>query len=85
MKNIKYFQYKNTDEFKKFLDAYEYRLWDVVGFSYAGKEQYHGNILKEYCIHFKDGEYEYFKIVYFKSFNERNQCRLGFNGDKVLS
>ena len=85
MKNIKYFQYKNTYEFKKFLDAYEYRLWDVVGFSYAGKEQYRGNILKEYCIHFKDGEYEYFKIVYFKSFNERNQSRLGFNGDKLLS
>ena len=84
MKNIKYFQYKNTYEFKKFLDAYEYRLWDVVGFSYAGKEQYRGNILKEYCIHFKDGEYEYFKIVYFKSFNERNQSRLGFNGDKLL-
>ena len=85
MKNIKFFIYKNTYEFKKFLDAYDYRLWDVVGFSYAGKEQYHGNILKEYCIHFKDGEYEYFKIVYFKSFNELNQSRLGFNGDKLLS
>ena len=85
MKNIKYFKYKDTYEFKKFLDAYDYRLWDVVGFSYAGKEQYHGNILKEYCIHFKDGEYEYFKIVYFKSFNERNQSRLGFKGDKLLS
>ena len=84
MKSIKYFQYKNTYEYEKFLNVYGYKLSDVKGFSYAGKKQYRGNILKEYCIHFKDGKYEYFKIVYFSSFNESSQSRLGFNGDKLL-
>ena len=84
MKNIKFFIYKNTYEFKKFLDAYGYRLWGVKGFSYAGKKQYRYNVLKLYRITFNDGEYEYFKIVYFKSFNELNQSRLGFKGDKLL-
>ena len=84
MKNIKYFKYKDTYEFKKFLDAYGYRLWGVKGFSYAGKKQYRYNVLKLYRITFNDGEYEYFKIVYFKSFNELNQSRLGFKGDKLL-
>ena len=85
MKNIKFFKYKDTYEFKKFLDAYGYRLWGVKGFSYAGKKQYRYNVLKLYRITFNDGEYEYFKIVYFKSFNELNQSRLGFKGDKLLS
>ena len=84
MKNIKYFKYKDTYEFKKFLDAYGYRLWGVKGFSYAGKKQYRYNVLKLYRITFNDGEYEYFKIVYFKSFNECKQSRLGFNGNKML-
>ena len=84
MKNIKYFEYKNTFEFGRFLSSYGYSLDDVKGFSFAGKEQYHGNILKEYYIHFNDGEKEYFRVVYFKSFNEINQSRLGFNGNKLL-
>ena len=84
MKSIKYFKYKNTYEFEKFLDAYDYRLENVIGFSYVGRKQYNCNILKEYFIYFDDGEYEYFKIAYFKSFNEMNQCRLGFNGDRLL-
>ena len=84
MKNIKYFKYKDTYEFGKFLDSYGYRLWEVKGFSYAGKKQYRYNVLKLYRITFNDGEYEYFKIVYFKSFNELNQSRLGFKGDKLL-
>ena len=85
MKSIKYFQYKNTYEFEKFLSAYGYAIGDVKGFSFAGQRQYRGNILKLYNVRFNDGEYEYFKVVYFKSFNEYHQCRLGFNGDKLLT
>ena len=84
MKNIKFFKYINTREFERFLSAYCYHLEDVKGFSFVSTKQYHGNILKEYFIHFKDGEKEYFKEVYFKSFNEYHQCRLGFRGDKLL-
>ena len=84
MKSIKLFEYKNTYEFERFLSAYDYRLENVKGSESIGKKQYHGNILKEYFIHFNDGEKEYFKIVYFKSFNEFHQSRLGFNGDKLL-
>ena len=84
MKNIKFFKYKNTYEFERFLNAYCYHLEDVKGFSVADQKQYHGNILKLYSIHFNDGEYEYFKEVSFKSFNELHQSRLGFNGDKLL-
>ena len=84
MKNIKCFQYRNMREFERFLDSYDYWIEDVIGFSYIGQKQYNGNILKEYFIYFKDGEKEYFRIVYFKSFNEYHQSRLGFNGDKLL-
>ena len=84
MKSIKYFKYLNTKQFDAFLNAYGYILDDVKGFSFDEQKQYRGNILKEYCIHFKDGEYEYFKVVYFKSFNEYRQSCLGFNGDKLL-
>ena len=84
MKSIKLFKYKDTCEFMGFVGAYDYKLNDVVGFSYAGKKQYHGNILKEYFIHFKDGEKEYFRIAIFKNFNEYHQSRLGFKGDKLL-
>ena len=84
MKNIKWFQYKNTREFERFLNAYRYILSDVDGFSYIGKKHYHGNILKVYSIWFKDCSERYFTIVYFKSFNEYRQARLGFNGDKLL-
>ena len=85
MKSIKYFEYKNMLEFEKFLSSYCYKLEDVKGFSYAGQKQCRYNVLKLYRITFNDGEYEYFKVVYFNSFNELHQCRLGFNGDKLLS
>ena len=84
MKNIKYFKYKNTYEYEKFLNAYGYRPEDVKGFSFAGKEQRNGNVLTEYSIWFNDDEREYFKVVYFSSFNEYHQCRLGFRGEKLL-
>ena len=84
MKNIKYFKYINTKQFSVFLKEYGYTLDDVKGFSFSDKKQYHNNILKTYNIYFKDGEYEYFKVVYFKSFNEYHQCGLGFNGEKLL-
>ena len=84
MKNIKYFEYKNTFNFMGFVCAYGYKLEDVKGFKFGWKKQYRGNILKVYQIYFNDGEYEYFKVVYFSSFNEYHQCRLGFKGDKLL-
>ena len=84
MKSIKYFKYLDTKQFNAFLNAYGYKLDDVKGFSFDGKKQYHCNVLKIYCIHFIDGEREYFKVVYFKSFNEYRQSCLGFNGGKLL-
>ena len=84
MKNIKYFKYVNTKQFNVFLSAYGYKLENVKGFSYVGKKQYNGNVLKLYFIHFNDGEKEYFNVVYFKSFNEYRQSRLGFNGERLL-
>ena len=84
MKSIKYFEYKNTYEFERFLNAYDYRVENITGFKFGWKEQYHGNILKAYMVYFDDGEYELFRIVYFKSFNEYHQSRLGFNGNKLL-
>ena len=84
MKNIKYFKYVNKEKFNIFLNAYGYKLDDVVGFSLAEKRQCRGNILKIYNIHFNDGEYEYFKVVTFRSFNEYYQSKLGFNGNKLL-
>ena len=84
MKSIKLFKYVNKEKFNIFLSAYGYKLDDVVGFSLAEKRQYHGNILKIYNIRFNDGEYEYFKVVTFRSFNEYRQSALGFNGNKLL-
>lgn len=84
MKNIKYFKYVNKDKFNAFLSAYGYKLSDVKGFSFDGQKQYRGNILKIYIIHFNDGEYEYFKVVIFESFNEYYQSKYGFNGNKLL-
>ena len=85
MKSIKCFKYKDTNAFKRFLSAYGYKLDNVVGFSYVGKKQYNGNILKIHFIHFDDGEKEYFKEVCFKSFNEYNQSRFNFSCIKLSS
>ena len=84
MVNIKRFKYWYTYEFQKFLESYGYTIDDVKGFSVAYKRCYHGNILKVYSIHFNNDEFEYFKVVYFKSFHEYHQSRLGFNGNKLL-
>ena len=83
MKSIKCFKYKDTNAFKRFLSAYGYKLNNVTGFSFVGKKQYHGNILKIYFIHFNDDEKEYFKVVCFKNFNEYNQARLNFSYMKL--
>ena len=85
MKNIKYFKYKNTYSFEKFLKEYGYSISDAVGFSVNYKWCYHGNILKEYAIGLSDHNHIYFRVVYFKSLNEYDQSRLGFNGDRLLS
>ena len=84
MKDIKYFEYKNKNKFLDFLVAYGYKLENVKGFSFIGQKQYRGNVLKLYFIYFDDGEKEYFKVVYFRSFNEYYQSKLGFNGNKLL-
>ena len=84
MKNIKYFRYFNTKYFNMFLEACDYKLEDVIGFSFYGQKQYNNNISKWYNIYFKDGEEVYFKEVIFKDFNEYHQSRLGFRGDKLL-
>ena len=84
MKNIKWFKYKKTHNFEKFLNDYGYILDDVEGFSFDGTKRYNGNILKVYSIWFKDYNVEYFTVVSFKSFNECSRCRLGLNGDKLM-
>ena len=83
MKNIKFFNYKDTTKFEKFLSEYGYQLDDVRGFKFIDKKQYCGNILKIYFICLNDGEEVYFKVVDFKDFNEYRQTRLGFNDDKL--
>ena len=85
MKNIKLFKFKDTAKFEEFLSSYSYKLEDVVGFSLVERKQYNNNILTEYCIHFKDDEHEYFRVVCFKSFNEYHQARLGFSCNKLIS
>ena len=84
MKNIKYFKYWYTYDFQKYLDEYGYTLDDVKGFSVSSIKRYNGNILKTYIVYVYDGESVYLSVVYFKSFNEYNQSRLGFNGNKLL-
>ena len=83
MKNIKFFKYKDEEKFEDFLSSYDRKLEDVKGFSFAGKKQYRYNVLKLYRITFNDGEYEYFKVAIFSSFNEYHQARLGFSGNKL--
>ena len=83
MKDIKYFKYRDTSNFIAFVGSYDYKLEDVQGFSFDEQKQCCGNILKWYKIHFNNDEYEYFKVVIFKSFNEYHQSRLGFKGAKL--
>ena len=85
MKNIKLFKYKDTSEFIAFVDSYDYKLDDVVGFSFDEQKQLCGNVLKWYKIYFNDGEYEYFKVVIFESFHEYKQALLGFSCNKLIS
>ena len=84
MKSIKLFKYWYSYELDRCLKDYGYTVEDVVGFSVSSVKRYHGNILKTYIIYFKDGENVYFIVVYFKSFNECNQSRLGLSGNKLL-
>ena len=84
MKNIKYFKYINTYNFEKFLNRYGYTISDAIGFNLSYKWCYHGNILKQYIIYLNDNEHIYFLTANFKSFNEYQQSRLGFNGDRLL-
>lgn len=85
MKSIKSFKYVNENNFNIFLNEYGYSIADVAGFSLNKRKQYRGNILKIYIVYFNDGEYAYFKVVAFESYNEYRQSYLGFNGDKLLS
>ena len=75
MKSIKSFKYKDTAKFQDFLSSYDYKFEDVVGFSLSERKQYSNNTLTEYCIHFKNDEYEYFRVVCFKDFNEYHQAK----------
>ena len=83
LKNIKLFTFWYSFEFEKCLKDCGYILEDVKGFRVSSVERFRGNILKEYCIHFKDGKSVYFRVAYFKSFYEHNQSRLGWKGDKL--
>ena len=84
MKNIKYFKYKNTFSFEKFLCDNHYWVEDIKGFKFGWKEQYRGNVLKAYMIYFNDGEYKIFRVVYFKSLNECDKSRLGVKINKLV-
>ena len=85
MKSIECFIYKNTYNFEKCLKDYGYAIEDVEGFSVSNIKRYHGNVFKTYIVYVFDGESIYFSVAYFKDFNELNQSRLGFKGDKLLS
>ena len=84
MKSIKYFQYKNTWEFERFLRACKRWLEDAVGFSVVGVERYRGNILKTYAIYLSDGAKLHFKVVFFKDFFACKRAPWGFEGNKLL-
>ena len=84
MKNIKYFEYKNTFSFEKFLCTNHYWVHNIKGFKFGWKEQYRGNILKAYFIYFNDNEYKIFRVVYFKDLNECDKARLGLINNKLL-
>ena len=85
MKSINLFKYKDTNEFWTFLDVYGYKLEDIKGFGLAERRQCKGNVLKIYNVRFNDGEYEYFKVISFKDFNEYKQTLLCFSCNKLIS
>ena len=85
MKNIKCFKYINENNFNVFLNEYGYTLDDVKGYNVSAIHHYRGNIFKSYIIYFKDDNLACFKVVYFKSLNEYQQSRLGFNGGTLLN
>ena len=84
MKSIKNFKYKKAYEFIVFVGSCGYNLDNVKGFDLVERKRCEGNILKEYCIHFNDGECANFKVVYFKSFNDFRQAHLNFSGNKLF-
>ena len=84
MKRIKYFMYINTYNFQKCLNEYGYNLSDAVGFNLSYKWCYRGNLLKQYIIYLSDNNHIYFLTADFKSFNEYQQSRLGFSGERLL-
>ena len=84
MKSIKFFKYYNTCAFERFLNTHGYKTKDVKDFRVVEKKQRFGNILKVYSISFRDGNEKYFKVVFFKNFDECNQSILGFKDDKLL-
>lgn len=84
MKDIKYFKYKNTYEYNKFLKECGYTLDDVKGFCLCQQTWYHGNLLKIYAIHFKDCKMKPFSVIYFKNINEYHQTHLGLSNERLL-
>ena len=84
MKSIKYFEYKNTYEFERFLSKRRCWLKDIKGFKFGWKKQYRGNFLKTYIICLKNDRILYFSIASFKSFFERNRAYLGVSGFKLF-
>ena len=84
MKSIKFFKYYNTCAFERFLNTHGYKIKDVKDFRVVSIKQRLGNVLKTYSILLKDGNEKYFKVVFFKDFDEYNQSSLGFKGDKLL-
>lgn len=84
MKNIKLFKFWYTHDFEKCLKDYGYTLDDVKGFNVSSIKRYNGNIFKTYKVYVYEGESVYFSVAFFKSFNEHNQARLGYKGQKLL-
>ena len=84
MKSIKFFKYWYSYEFEKCLKDYGYTIDDVEGFNVSFKCWFKGNFLKTYIVYLSDNEYLCFKVVDFKSFNECNKVRLGFEGETLL-
>lgn len=84
MKDIKYFKYKNTYSFERFLRDNGYSFDDINGYSTGWKEQYDGNVLRVYVIYFNIGKYKFFKVLYLKDFNEYKQISSSAKINKTL-